>query len=136
MALKYQPYSGQILRGDFTGLIGDEMNKFRPVIVISKRPQNSRKTTCIIACLSTTRPKVIQNYHMEVILPTPRPSTLQPSCWLKGDMVYSVSLERLEQYRLGKQDGKRMYYKGCVEHAELFKIRGCVVQALGYPLHV
>ncbi len=111
------------------------MVKSRPVIVLSPRLERERRTTFIVVSLSSSTPLSEQKYHLRIGLPgTNLPPGIQKDCWVKGDMVYAVSLARLDLYRLGRKDGKRAYYSERVNNDTLFQIRKAVGHAIGLHL--
>lgn len=136
MPLKFLPYPGSIVRCDFLGFKEPEMVKPRPVVVISARPERANSKTCIIVPLSTTVPDPVHKFHLEVKLPGSNlPEKISQICWVKGDMVYAVSLERLDLYRLGRdKEGKRTYYNNRFDNKALFEIRKAVAHAIGIHL--
>ncbi len=69
MPIKLPPYTGMILRCDFSGLKTPEMIKIRPVLVISPRPERLSKKTCIVVALSTTPPDPIEKHHLKMSFP-------------------------------------------------------------------
>lgn len=74
------------------GFIPPEMVKTRPVVVLST--VTHRLFT--VVPLSTTAPEVVKSFHYELIWETPLPGWENcASCWVKGDMIYTVSQERL-----------------------------------------
>ncbi|MDD3449038.1 MAG: type II toxin-antitoxin system PemK/MazF family toxin [Gammaproteobacteria bacterium] len=132
MGLQYHPEQGTIVICDFTGLVKPEMVKRRPVIVISPRLKR-RDRLCTVLPMSTTTPEVIAPYHfklhMDPVLPEPYSSPFQ---WVKADMVYTVSLHRLNLPFAGKDEtGKRMYDVRVVDRADLLKIQQCMLHGLG-----
>jgi mRNA interferase MazF len=133
MTILYHPAKGTILTCKFDRTFKEpEMVKRRPVIVIS--PQiKSRRGLCTIVCCSTSRPEPVMPYHHEMTLlsPLPRPWT-SPSFWIKGDMVYSVSYERLDLIGLGKDEfGKRQYHMTPISDDQLKQVYACVLHRLG-----
>lgn len=134
MPIKHHPYTGMILRCDFSGLKPPEMVKIRPVLVISPRPERLSKKTCIVVALSTTPPERIEKYHLKIELPSKLPDNLSRECWLKGDMVYSLSFERMDLYRYARDhEGKRKYYYDRVSADIIQKARKAVAYAIGVP---
>jgi mRNA interferase MazF len=136
MPLKFPPYPGSILRCDFQGFKEPEMVKPRPVVIISTRPERINRRTCIIVPLSTSTPNPVAQYHVEITLPgLVLPKDIRRKCWVKGDMIYAVSLERLDLYRLEiDQNGKRTYYYDRIDSRLLFEIRKTVGHAIGLHL--
>jgi uncharacterized protein YifN (PemK superfamily) len=78
------------------GFIVPEMIKKRPVIVLSTVSQG----LAIVVPLSTTPPVPVKSFHYELVWDSPLPGWDAPSCWAKGDMVYTVSNERLRPLNL------------------------------------
>lgn len=136
MTIKYHPSKGTILTCEFDYTFkSPEMVKRRTVIVIS--PQiKSRPNLCTIVCCSTTAPDPVMPYHCQMTLtpPLPRPWT-SPSVWIKGDMVYSVSFERLDLIRFSKdQTGKRQYHLTPLSDEQLKQVYACVLHGLGLSI--
>lgn len=135
MPLQFPPYPGTILRCDFTHFKAPEMTKIRPVVVLSPKMQNAaRRTTLLVIPLSTTEPSPVYNHHLKVCLPGAIiPADLVRECWVKGDMVYSLSLSRLGLYHFArdKKTGKRDYYTDRFSSSVLLDIRKTVMHAVG-----
>jgi mRNA interferase MazF len=52
--------------------------------------------------------------------------------WIKADMIYTVSFERLSLPFTGKDEsGKRIYDNRKVSDADLLRIQQCALKALG-----
>jgi mRNA interferase MazF len=136
MPLQFPPYPGAILRCDFQGFKEPEMVKPRPVIVISPKAERMNRRICTIVPLSTTHPNPIQRYNLKITLPgIILPNGIRRECWVKGDMIYALSLDRLDLYRLGKDgQGKRAYYYDRIDNNALFEIRKAVGHSIG--LHI
>lgn len=110
------------------------MVKIRPVLVISPRPERSSKKTCIVVALSTTQPNPIEKYHLKIELPNKPPDNLSHECWIKGDMIYSLSFERMDLYRYARDhEGKRRYYYDKVSADIIQKARKAIAYAIGIP---
>lgn len=131
MPLTYHPQTGTIVICDFHGFIEPEMNKRRPVIIVSPRYRNSHKL-CIIVPLSTKVPNPIMPYHYEIIFNHPLPAPFDsPSAWVKGDMITTVSFDRINLPHNGKDiNGKRNYIINVVDNVQLKKIRECMLNAV------
>lgn len=133
MALQFHPKVGTILICDYrTGFITPEMVKRRPVVVISPRLRR-RDGLCTVVPLSHTPPTPPQNYHHELQLDRPLPKPWgSDRFWVKADMVATVSFDRLELIKLGKdQEGKRKHLNIQIKTEDLQGIRTCVLHALG-----
>lgn len=133
MAIQFHPEQGTILVCDFSGFQAPEMLKRRPVVVISPRLRN-RTGLCTIVPLSTTEPNKIEAYHYRLhttpSLPAPYVS---PVHWVKADMVYTVSFNRLFLMTHGVKDatGKRVYDQRVIDKADLLKIQAAVLHGIG-----
>ncbi|SEH93558.1 type II toxin-antitoxin system PemK/MazF family toxin [Pseudomonas asplenii] len=104
MPLKYQPKEGSVLICDFSGFVAPEMVKQRPVVILRKHPHNSRLVT--VVPLSTTAPEKLCAYHVE--LPCYLAGDSQKS-WAKCDMLYTVSIDRLDRIKTKSRHGMRQY---------------------------
>jgi mRNA interferase MazF len=97
MAINFHPKAGMVLMCDFKGCIEPEINKLRPVVVIS--PSNmTRPGLCTVVPLSTTAPDPVENYHYKLIS-NPLGG---PECWAKCDLVTTVAIVRLDRVKLGR----------------------------------
>jgi mRNA interferase MazF len=134
MPLKYPPLPGTILRCDFHTFKAPEMTKSRPVIILSPKIATIARTTLLVVPLSTTEPKPYYKYHLKVMLPGKAlPKDLAHECWVKGDMIYALSPDRMNLYHFDrdKSTGKRSYYNDRFTGQELFDIRKAVMYAIG-----
>lgn len=132
MSLPYHPEQGTIVICDFKGSIDPEMNKRRPAIVVSPRLRQ-RGRLCAIVPLSTTPPSQIMPYHyklhVEPVLPEPYNARFH---WVKADMIYTVSFDRLSLPFNGKDaGGKRNYDVRVIDKADLIKVQECILHGLG-----
>ena len=132
MALKFHPSPGAILICDYsTGFILPEMIKKRPVIVISPRPRRQRQL-CTIVPLSTTKPDPIESYHHQLNSLSLPDKLARKETWAKCDMLATVSLERLDRIKIGKDmNGKRIYINHSIISEDMDAIMKCVLTALG-----
>jgi mRNA interferase MazF len=134
MPLNFHPRQGAVLICDFTGFKVPEMVKRRPVVVISPRP---RRTTqlCTIVPLSTTVPNPVEGFHHRLDPKSLPGKFAATETWAKCDMVATVSLERLDRVRIGKDaNGKRLYAAEPVQADDLEAIQRAVLVALGMVL--
>ena len=107
------------------------MVKVRPVIVISPS-FSERKNLVTIIPLSTTPPNKVMPYHYKISLPGTLPHPLEKECWVKGDMISTVSLSRLDLYRFPRgPNGKRVYYTEKLDSAQITTIEQCIMHSLG-----
>jgi Uncharacterized protein conserved in bacteria len=131
MVLNFHPEIGTIVIVDFTGFNAPEMTKRRPAIVVSPRFRD-RDKLCTIIPLSTTRPHPVMAYHYKLRLDEPLPPPYDSAFhWVKGDMLATLSFNRISLPYVGKNaQGKREYIIKVVEDIDLHKIRECVLHAL------
>lgn len=132
MGISYHPPRGTILICDFSGFKPPEMTKRRLVIVIS--PQiSARPWLCTVVALSTTQPKKVMPYHYKFTIDPPLPSPYNsPFQWLKGDMIYSISFDRLNLPFKGKDSaGKRIYDCRIIDEELMKIVQACVLYGLG-----
>ena len=132
MPLAFHPRPGSILLCDYTtGFIVPEMVKRRPVVVVSPRLRQ-RSGLCSVAPLSATPPHPVRRYHCELILP-PLPKPWRSNrCWVKADMLATVSFQRLDRIRIAKDRwGQRAYYDHTLSVEEIVRVRACVLHGLG-----
>lgn len=135
MAKKYSlpvvPDKGEIVFCDFTPFAAPEMVKRRPCIVISPR-MNSRPSICTIVPLSTTAPSPIEGYHCEISLnPLLRAPFDNPKAWAKCDMLYTVSITRLDRPYRFDINSHRCYYKQILDPSEMKVLEKAVLCGLG-----
>jgi mRNA interferase MazF len=132
MSITYHPKQGTIAICDFAGLIRPEMVKRRPVVIVSPRFR-SRAQLCTVVPLSKTPPVPEMPYHYKLyvnpVLPAPYEA---PYHWVKGDMLYTVCLARLDLPYDGKDSsGKRNYITRLISPSDLLNIQECISKGLG-----
>jgi uncharacterized protein YifN (PemK superfamily) len=131
MGLPFDPKPGTIVICDFRGFEAPEMVKPRPVVVVSPKLKR-RNRLCTIVPLSTTAPNKVEKYHHFILLDPPLPYPFDsPSCWVKGDMLYTVSYDRLNLPHKRDQFSKRCYIQIELPNDDLEKIRLCIQYGLG-----
>jgi len=140
MAIEFHPRPGQILLCDFSqGFKKPEMVKAnRPVIIIT--PTFKHRTGLVtVLPLSTVKPEPQMDFHYQ--LPRnclPQIGIFQDKdCWVKGDMIYTVSFHRLNLIRLGSRNpttGKRIYFNNRLSRERMSEIYRCALFGinLGY----
>lgn len=132
MAIKFHPAQGTIVICDFTGLNTPEMTKKRPAVIISPRFR-CRDRLCTIIPFSTTPPRPVEPYHyklhMNPVLPEPYNAEIQ---WVKADMLYTMSLDRLSLPFCGKDDsGNRIYDDRIIGAEDFLEIQKCLLRGIG-----
>jgi len=72
-------------------------------------------------------------YHCEIEIEVDLPERwAAKSCWVKGDMIYALSFERVDLFSLGRDgNGRRSYQTKTVSNDSLRKIQACMLAALG-----
>ena len=132
MALPFRPEPGTVLMCNFdTGFKPPEMVKVRPVVVVSPRRRHGA-ALCTVIPLSTTPPAPVEPHH-HCLDPASLPGQLaRKQTWAKCDMLYTVSLERLDRVRVGRSgDGRRRYVVQSITGADWKAIRKCITIGLG-----
>lgn len=109
-----------------------EMVKTRPCLVVSKRIK-SRPNLVTVVPLSTTEPDPVMPYHCEIDVEVELPRRWSAkTCWVKGDMVYALSFERVDLFNLGPDEsGRRRYQTETISRDTLRKIQKCILVGLG-----
>lgn len=112
---------------DFRGYEVPEMVKVRPVVVLRKHKHNSKLVT--VVPLSTTAPEILDDHHIQ--LPT-QLAGASAVCWAKCDMVYTVSLARLDRCKVrSRHGGGRQYVTFSLKAEEFAAVKIAVISALG-----
>lgn len=132
MAISIHPAPGAILIADFGHNRVPEIVKRRPVIVISPRFRERTGLCAVVPC-STTAPRKMQPYHYKLIVaPSLPPPYDDEEMWVKADLVYTLSFERLSWPFSGKDgNGKRIYDMRHVSDIDFNGIQDCVRAGLG-----
>ncbi|WP_336940831.1 type II toxin-antitoxin system PemK/MazF family toxin [Vibrio cholerae] len=129
--LRFHPKKGTILCCDFSeGFKAPEMVKIRPVIVVT--PQlPGRVDLCTIVPLSTVEPQPKLPFHHEMSPESLTEKLKQKTCWAKCDMLYTVSLERLDRISEKSASGKRTFVTGKATAEDMLAIEQCILNGLG-----
>lgn len=125
MPLQFYPKAGQIYICDFTGFVPPEMNKLRPVVVISPRLPHRSGIVALVP-FSTTGPlhglpfcvRLSKNYL---------PGDPDLPVWAKCDMLLNVGLHRLSAIKIGK----RKYHYPSLTPGDLKNVKAGVLWGLG-----
>lgn len=132
MPLPFHPNPGLIVICDFEGLKEPEITKRRPAIVMSPR-RRDRGRLCTVLPISTTAPdrETLNQFqlHIAPALPEPYP---EQDVWVKCDLIYTVSLERLNLPWWKDDEGKRQYVQQVVGEDDMQAIQRCMLAALGF----
>ena len=106
MTIQFNPEQGTIVVCDFAGFVAPEMIKRRPVVVVSPRLRK-RDGLCTVVPLSTTPPKEIAPYHFKLhVAPVLPPPYDEPFHWVKADIIYTLSFNRLHLMFNGERRGR------------------------------
>jgi uncharacterized protein YifN (PemK superfamily) len=124
MALAFQPRPGAVVMCDFRGNVVPEMVKVRPVVVVARNRKNRQLVT--VVPLSTTAPDILESHHHELSV-NPLPGKEQIACWAKCDMIATVSLSRLDRYKVAP----RKYVAPELPKADFEAIKKAIMSALG-----
>jgi uncharacterized protein YifN (PemK superfamily) len=110
---------------DFHGLNVPEMVKKREVVIVS-RNKNPRLVT--VVPLSTTAPQRLEPFHFE-LSKNPRPNSPSVRVWAKADMLYTLSIDRMEMHEVRSRRNTQKL-KIQVSEQDFEGIRKAVVYAL------
>jgi uncharacterized protein YifN (PemK superfamily) len=132
MPVQYHPKVGTVVICDFQrGFVPPEMVKRRPAVVVSP-PIASRKGLCTVVPLSTGIPHEKMAYHVELPdLKLPNPWD-KGANWVKADMIYALSLSRIDLIRRGRaENSRRVYYTDPLPYRDMLAIRKAMLCSLG-----
>jgi len=133
MPIKYDLPPRTVLLCDYSrgGFREPEMVKRRPVIVISPRLRY-RTGLMTVVPLSTTSPANPAAHHCQVTLPQALPGFPVQACWVKADMIATVSFDRLDMFRTDRdQTGKRKYLTPRISEEDFALVLASIRAALG-----
>ena len=137
MPITFHPKLGQILVCDFsTGFKKPEMVKRnRPVVVVS-RPNAHRNGLVTVVALSSVAPRPILPHHHKLprgVMPNIA-AFQRTETWVKGDMIYTLSYQRLSLIRLSSlrsPKSKPRYYKKKLPEDQMRAVNKCILSGLG-----
>lgn len=133
MAIKFQPRIGAVVRCDFKGMIEPEMVKMRDVVVVARHSRNQRLVT--IVPLSASQPQRPEPYHYELPSdPRPESDSMRP-IWAKCDMIYTLSIDRLEMHYTRTRRGGRQLAQVILSDADMAAIKKCIAYAINLTYH-
>ena len=127
MVLKYQPSVRSVLMCDFRGMVVPEIVKVRPVVVVSRKRHNNQLVT--VVPISTTEPLPRRDCHHE-LSENPIPGNEHITCWVKCDMLMTVSLSRLDRIKTRTWEG-RNYIVPMIAEDEFENIKRAVLHGIG-----
>jgi mRNA interferase MazF len=134
MAIQYPVALGTLLLCDYSlgGFKEPEMVKRRPAIVVSPRlPHRDRLCTVVPISSSPGVKELDYIVRLHFALPLPEPFDYE-TVWAKCDMLATVSFERLELFRTGRDHtGKRRYLQPRLPDLDFVRVRQGILFALG-----
>ena len=113
---------------DFRGFIEPEINKRRPVIVVTPRLPH-RDRLAMVVPTSTTPPKYPQPFQVRLSRNYHPNEDTAVAVWAKCDLITSVSFVRLDRFKISA----RQYLAPEVSAADLEAVRKGILAALGFP---
>lgn len=102
MAIQYFPRAGAILVCDLSDFRPPEMDKVRPVMVISPRLPNRGQIVSVVP-LSTTSPRQVMPYTVMLSKNYHPKQPDHPGVWAKCDMVTNLCIDRLNGFKVGRR---------------------------------
>jgi len=124
--VRFHPNAGQLLLCHFgIGFQRHEIVKNRPVIVISPKP-HEWTGLCTVVPISHIEPRNYKPYHYRLPENTVPNSKYRVS-WIKGDLVQTVGLHRMDRIHLGGRKFDAPYVGTDI----LREARRCALHALG-----
>jgi mRNA interferase MazF len=126
MTISFVPSAGDVLVCDFDGFRPPEMNKVRPVIILSPRSRRAFPDTYIVVPTSRTPPASVEGWHCQ--LKRGRYPCFDQSVpiWAKCDMVNCVAARRLDRIKVAGR-----YNRVQIRRDDLARVRQAVLHALG-----
>ncbi|MBK0326295.1 type II toxin-antitoxin system PemK/MazF family toxin [Rhodobacteraceae bacterium F11138] len=134
MPIKFDVKPRTVLLCDYSkgGFRAPEMVKRRPVIAISPRLRHRTGLVTVVP-LSTTKPERVADHHCKVTFQKPLPRFPVQECWVKADMIATVSFGRLDLFSTDRdQNGKRKYLTPLISEEEFEHVKACIRVSLGF----
>lgn len=124
MPITFHPRAGCVLECNFDGFVQPEIVKTRPVVIVSPKWLQRHRLYTVVP-LSTTEPNPIEKFHHK-LAKDPMPNSVE-TVWAKCDMLYTVSVDRLDRFKVGRG----LYKTSAVSDEDLSAIKACIKYALG-----
>ena len=125
LPLYHHPKHGDVLLCDFTrGFVAPEMLKVRKVVVISPTSTHDRQL-CTVVPISSTAPHVEKDWH-HLLRTNPVPADGYTQLWVKCDMIYTVSFERLSKLHRKTRRSAREYFVPRLSEEDMQCVINCV----------
>lgn len=100
------------------------MLKIRKVVVISPTATHNRKL-CTVVPISSTAPEIQQDWH-HLLRTNPLPADGYKELWVKCDMIYTVSFERLDKLHRKTRSSGREYFVPRLSAEDMQGVIACV----------
>ena len=126
MPISFYPRAGQILVCDLNEFKEPEMNKVRPVMVISPRLKNRGDIVGFVP-ISTTPPRYPQPFHVRLSKNYHPLEDDEYPCWAKCDMLLNLDRSRLSGFKVGR----RKYELPQASGEDLTAVRIGILHGLG-----
>ncbi|MDX2113746.1 MAG: type II toxin-antitoxin system PemK/MazF family toxin [Alphaproteobacteria bacterium] len=107
-----------------TGFVPPEMIKKRRVVVLSPKFINNRGL-CTIAPISTSEPEREYPFHVKIEAGNYSFHSKRQPCWVKCDILSSVSYKRLDRIRIGNQ-----FVAPRISHADFERIKAAAIHVV------
>jgi mRNA interferase MazF len=131
MPIQFHPKQGTVYACDFRGNIWPEIDKVRPVVILTPKYAQRQDIVAVVP-LSTTAPANIHGYHV-VLEKNPVPGEDEKlKVWAKCDLIQNVVFARLTGYWLEVVNGKRKYLTVHISDGDMLKIKKSVLYGLGF----
>lgn len=125
--LAFHPRAGTLLVCDFRGSVEPEIDKRRPVIVVTPRLAY-RDRLAMIVPTSTTEPNHPQAFHVRLSKNYHPNEPDDLPVWAKCDLVCSVSFVRLDRFKVDR----RKFEAPTISDDDLERVRRGILAALGF----
>lgn len=102
MPLKFYPRQGAILMADLSDFNEPEMNKVRPIIVVSPRLPYRSEIVSFVP-ISTTPPKHALPFVVKLSRNYNPLEAATVATWAKCDMLLNLSMARLNGFKVGRR---------------------------------
>ena len=131
--INFHPKKGQILFCDFRGFEAPEMVKTRPILIItgSMIGKDSRLVTIVPISITTPKPICKWHYKLEAKYMPRAKFFRHTDCWVKADMIYTVSIKRLWLIKLGLNEfGKMKYFRKKLSSDIFIEVKKAILAGL------
>jgi len=113
---------------DFRGSVDPEINKRRPVIVVTPRLPY-RDGLCMVVPTSATAPMYAQPFHVRLSRNYHPNEDASLPVWAKCDLITNASMKRLDRFKVAQ----RQFIAPRISDEDLKAVRRGILAALGFP---